>query len=380
MKMKILIVMSGFFPGQKYGGPPVSVDNFCTLMDMHECFIITHNHDMGETQVYQNIKPGWNDRGNCNVLYLSDTEYGKQKYEEVIQEIKPDIIYLQGLFQSCIIPCLELAKKYQIPVLLAPRGELCKGAFKKKYKKIPYILFLKLFHLLDHVRFQSTSEEETEAILKYLIKEEERIYFLTNIPSIPKNRVISSKKTAGRAKFVFISRIVPKKNLLSALEYMSHVVGEVQFDIYGPIEDEEYWSVCQKAIELLPKNVVVTYKGLLNHEEVHSAFSEYDAFLFPTLSENFGHVIAEALMVGCPVIISDQTPWSDVAHVEGGWSIALDHSEQYVQAIQEIINANETKENMFKKNIRIYIEKKMNLNELKERYSGCLKKTATEEK
>ena len=26
--MKILIVMGGFFPGQKYGGPPVSVNNF----------------------------------------------------------------------------------------------------------------------------------------------------------------------------------------------------------------------------------------------------------------------------------------------------------------------------------------------------------------
>lgn len=30
--MKILIVMGGFFPGQKYGGPPVSVDIFCSLL------------------------------------------------------------------------------------------------------------------------------------------------------------------------------------------------------------------------------------------------------------------------------------------------------------------------------------------------------------
>ena len=43
--MRILIIMGGFFPGKKYGGPPVSVDNFCTLMN-EECFIVTTNHDL----------------------------------------------------------------------------------------------------------------------------------------------------------------------------------------------------------------------------------------------------------------------------------------------------------------------------------------------
>ncbi len=116
----------------------------------------------------------------------------------------------------------------------------------------------------------------------------------------------------------------------------------------------------------------------MEHEKVHETFRRYDAFIFPTLSENFGHVIAEALMVGCPVIISDQTPWTDVSHVEGGWSIALENSEKYIQAIQEIVDADEAKEKMYKENILTYIEKKMNLKELKERYNNCLKKAMME--
>jgi len=45
--MKVLIIMGGFFPGQKFGGPPVSVDNFCSLLkDECDCFIVTSNHDM----------------------------------------------------------------------------------------------------------------------------------------------------------------------------------------------------------------------------------------------------------------------------------------------------------------------------------------------
>jgi hypothetical protein len=40
--------------------------------------------------------------------------------------------------------------------------------------------------------------------------------------------------------------------------------------------------------------------------------AEYDLFLFPTLGENYGHVISEALASGCPVVISDQTPWRNL--------------------------------------------------------------------
>ena len=54
--MKVLIIMGGFFPGQKFGGPPVSVDNFCSLLkDDCDCFIVTSNHDMDNNNVYPNF-------------------------------------------------------------------------------------------------------------------------------------------------------------------------------------------------------------------------------------------------------------------------------------------------------------------------------------
>lgn len=376
--MKLLIVMGGFFPGQKYGGPPVSVDNLCTLMSEQEFYIVTHNHDMGETKVYSDIKAGWNKRKNCEVLYLSDEEYGYKRFEKVIKEIQPDIIYLQGLFQKCIIPCLMLAKKNNIPVMLAPRGELCAGAFKKKYKKIPYIAFLKLFGLLKNVYFQSTSDEETIAIQHYLTMKKENVFFLNNVPSIPENKNLDSNKKSGQANFIFLSRIVPKKNLLAAINYMASVKGNVRFDIYGALEDENYWEECKARIAQLPQNIKVEYKGLINHDQVHSTFKKYDAFIFPTYSENFGHVIAESLMVGCPIIISDQTPWTDVAEIEGGWSIPLGNSEQYVQAIQKVVDADKNTELIFRKNTLDYIEKKMNLKALQENYNESFSKMLME--
>lgn len=379
--MKILIVMGGFFPGKEYGGPPVSVDNFCSLLNEFECFIVTHNHDKSDNTEYKGIEScTWVERDNCSVMYLPDSKYSKQEFERIILSINPDIIYLQGLFQQCILPCLQLAKKHKKPVLLAPRGELCAGAFKKKYKKIPYVWFLRMSGLISNVSFQSTSDEETEGIMKYLGIEKDRIHFMTNIPSIPKDRNISVNKVEGKANLIFISRIVPKKNLLSALNYLSDVKGNLNFDIYGSLEDEMYWKECEKKIKELPSNIHVEYKGLISHDQVHETLKKYDAFLFPTLSENFGHVIAEALMVGCPVIISDQTPWTDVNDIDGGWSLPLNDSKNFVDAIQSIVDATESVEREYKDNIIQYINGKMNLSEMKDNYVNSFKSTILEKK
>lgn len=371
--MKILIVMTGFFPGQKFGGPPVSVNNFCSLMNGHDCYIVTRNHDLGENnKPYTNIESGWNSRENCKVLYLTDKEYGYKQFGKIISELKPDIIYLQGLFQNCIIPCLILAKKHKIPVLLAPRGELCKGAFKKKYKKIPYILFLKMFGLINSTNFQSTSEEETEAIKKHLNIDSSRIWSLPNIPSIPNREYSHNRKEAGTARFIFLSRIVPKKNLDLALEFIANSKGNVEYDIFGSNEDETYWQKCKAIIQRLPSNIKVSYKGNIAHEKVQMTYARYDALLFPTKSENFGHAIVEALSVGCPVIISDQTPWIDLQEFDAGWSIELSNKNEFVKAIQCIIDNDEIAQDSMRKAAMHYFAIKMKLTELKKKYNTAL--------
>lgn len=371
--MKILIIMAGFFPGKKYGGPPVSADNFCSLLNDEECYIVTSNHDMNETIPYKNIESNiWIDRGNCKIKYLSDIDYRAENFEKAIVEIRPDVLYLQGLFQACILPCLKLAKKHNIKVLLAPRGELCAGAFKKKYKKLPYITFLKVNGLLKNVSFQSTSEEETSAIRHYLAADSKKIYFLTNIPSIPKKIFSYVPKNPGEGRFVFLARIHSKKNLLSAIRYFMNVSGNATFDIYGPIEDEVYWEECQEAIKQLPSNIQVNYCGLTSHDEVHAVFSKYDAFVFPTFSENYGHVIAESLIVGTPAIISDQTPWRELEKNSAGWDIALTNESGFIDAIQNIIDNDNSMQLSIREKTLLYARRQFDLNRLKNEYLKAL--------
>ena len=223
-------------------------------------------------------------------------------------------------------------------------------------------------NLVRDIAYQSTSEEESAAIIKYLKADSEKIHFLTNIPSIPEKQYIHELKKSGEGKFVFVSRIHPKKNLISAIEYMKDIKGKVVFDIYGPIEDEEYWKQCNQKIHELPQNITVNYCGLVSHEKVHEIFSLYNAFLFPTFSENYGHVIAEALSVGTAVIISDQTPWSDINEAKAGWAIPLDNREKFVEAIQSVIDQKPDDNQKQIKAVEKYINNKVNLKEIRQEY------------
>jgi glycosyltransferase involved in cell wall biosynthesis len=59
--------------------------------------------------------------------------------------------------------------------------------------------------------------------------------------------------------------------------------------------------------------------GLAKWDFLRSA----DVMVLPSYSENFGIVVAEALVVGVPVITTKDTPWEDLERYECGWWIDL---------------------------------------------------------
>ena len=136
--MRIAIFYSGYLPGEKYGGPVTSIYNYTELLgNDNEIFIICTNHDFKETTPYVGLSPGWNKVGKSLVIYLSDAEYGKQKFSEILDKIKPDLIYASSIFSATqTYPLFKLSKEKKIPLLLAPRGELNNDALSiKRFKK-----------------------------------------------------------------------------------------------------------------------------------------------------------------------------------------------------------------------------------------------------
>ncbi|MGI6724585.1 MAG: glycosyltransferase [Christensenellales bacterium] len=379
--MRILIITYGFFPGKKYGGPPVSIYNMTNLIGTHQFYIVARNHDLGEKKPYNNVSEGWNRDGNRHTMYLTNSDYKGSVFTKIMGKIKPDLIYLQSLFQSSTAPCLYLAWKRNIPVLLAPRGELLPGAMRKKWKKVPYIFVLRILGLFKNAFYQATSQDEAEAIVQWLGVRKERIFQLPNVPVVIEDDYNNEQripKIKGVAKLVFLSRIVVKKNLLFALEVLKEVKSKVSLDVYGPIEDEAYWAKCKEMISTLPPNISVKHKGVIEHRLVVETLRKYDAFLFPTFSENYGHVIIEALSASCLAIISDQTPWNDLFSYGAGWVLSLSNPKKFTQAIEEVAGLNEDEMSKRRRGIRAYVQNKLDIPNLRLAYQNTFSVVAGE--
>lgn len=345
MKNKILIMSAYYLPGVKAGGPIQSiknlVDNLSTKFDF---YIITSDRDLGEKTPYSNIKiDKWNKCGNANVFYTNSAKLDAKKLINIINSIDYDVLYLNSFFsfKFSILPVLlkRFKKIPSKPVILAPRGEFSKGALNlKKIKKKFFIHVVKLLSLYNEVIWHATSKTEVNDIQR-IFTSNVNIRTANNLTANYEDENYEKKveKKINEIKIVFISRIHPKKNLKKAIEFLKKTNGKVTFNIFGPIEDNIYWSECLTEIKKLPKNVKVNYKGMLDHEKVIDTFRSHHVFLFPTLGENYGHVISEALIGGCPVIISDQTPWRNLEYYGAGKDISLRNEKEFITTIQEYI-------------------------------------------
>ena len=176
------------------------------------------------------------------------------------------------------------------------------------------------------------------------------------------------EKETGTVRIIFFSRIHPKKNLEYALEVISKLNCKCFFDIYGPIENKYYWDECKKLISKMPNNISVSYGGYLDSESLSEKMGKYDLFFFPTLSENFGHVIAESLSESCNILFSDNTPWNDVNNYKFGKAISLNNEKSFIDYIEHIAALTENEIQEERKQIPIFWDEHFDIERLKNKY------------
>ncbi|MCE3227673.1 MAG: group 1 glycosyl transferase [Bacteroidetes bacterium] len=311
------------------------------------------------------------ERENVHYHYFSKENQTGPNIIKLITEISPDLIYLNSLWSYDFSIAIVRAKKKNLikaPLLLAPRGMLSKGAMGlKSLKKVGFLTVAKLAGWYNNVHFHATNEQEKSDILRQFKKAEVSIAANVNSGSVVQ---VPKAKKENHIKLFYLSRVARVKNLHFALEVLSFIKNglNIEYDIYGNIEDREYWAECETIIKTLPSNIKVTYRQELQFNEVQSMIASYHALFLPTLNENFGHSIVESLLCGCPVIISDQTPWNDVENNNAGFPVSLDNKIGFVNAIKSLTVLN-NEEFTAKSNAAIkYISEKLNIGKSIEQY------------
>lgn len=350
-KPKILILSDFYLPGFKSGALRTIANMVERMSDEFDFWILTGNRDSdGDQSCFADVRLNqWQPVGNATVFYASPVQLTLKNIGKIVAEATPDAVYLNSFFSALTVKFLflrRLGKIGKLPVVLAPEGEFSKGAIAlKARKKKSFLALAMLFGLYDDLIWKAVSSDEKEDIVRE-IGERGEILIAANMPprTILGNFKIESKspKKSGEARFVFLSRISPKKNLKFALELLKTISGRATFDIYGSIEDEKYWAECEKLIERLPETVKVNFQGAVSYEQVAETFGKYHFFLFPTLGENFGHVVIESFAAGTPVVLSDQTPWRNLEKENIGWDLRLEEISIWRNVVQRCVEMSES--------------------------------------
>ncbi len=337
-KKKILIFIDWYLPGFRAGGPVTSCAGLVEhLAGEFDFFIVCRDTDYTRAIPYSEITPNcWVNRGDgVHVYYVSKDQLRVTTLRSIYSQINPDFIYLNSLFSFwfTLVP-LWLLRGRQAKVILAARGMLAPSALAiKRFKKTIFLLNARLFGLFNKVVFQASSASEREDI---------RVVFSNNeiqiAPNLPrkKEQLIAMAQSAplDGLRLVNIARIAPEKNLLGALTILKAIRAKVNFEFYGPVYNQSYWSKCQAEIASLPANITVKYHGAIEPQDIPAVLSQHHFLFMPTRGENFGHIIYESLNCGTPVIISDRTPWKDLKNQGAGWDIPLENQHQFIEAIE----------------------------------------------
>ena len=326
---KILVFIDWYIPAYKAGGPIISVKNIIDHLSTHfDFYIITSNLDVDNKKVIDESELNkWISKKNHEIIYLNRKNQNITFFNKIINDLRPEIIYLNSIFsyKFSILPILVSRKKKNInKIILAPRGMLGEGALTiKRFKKVFFLKFMKFISFYSKIYWHASTYNESTEIQKF--------FGLQSKISVAQNLSTNNKKLRfkvgklenGFLTILYLSRISKKKNLLFLIKSIinSENKNKIKLKIIGFCEDEIYFKSCMNLIN--ENQIDYEFIGPIPPNQLSKYYINSDIFCLPTLHENFGHVILEALSFGLPIIISQNTPWKNLGTKKVGFDLPL---------------------------------------------------------
>lgn len=240
-----------------------------------------------------------------------------------------DIYHSHGVWLPSNHWTASAAKKNGKKYVINPRGDLeiyriNYNRWKKLKKKIIWNLYAKK-DAQSAACIIATSQQECDAIRTLGITAPVAIIpngiEMTNFPK----EVIHTHRE--KKIVLFLSRVNPIKGLELLIEAWPKLPENLrnnwELHIAGNSDPKDYIHKLEGLITQLGLDDNVKLLGPITGDDKMQKYMNSDLFILPTFNENFGNVIAEAMMCECPAITTKNAPWKVLTDDKCGWWIDL---------------------------------------------------------
>ena len=229
-----------------------------------------------------------------------------------------DIVHLHMVWDFPVWAAAKSAIRYGKPFILRPCGNLDKWSLSQKaWKKRLYLRFLGVM-----VKKATATHFTTEGEWRNSLAEaHNRDPFIIPVglppiayKNLPSSAVFFDKfpETSGRRIVLFLGRLHPKKQpdmAIRAFQQVCDVDDNLHLVLAGPGE-KQYLHMLHGLVDSFGLGEKVTFTGMLQGDVLRTAYRAAYLFVLPSLQENFGIAVAEAMAAACPVVVSNKVDLS----------------------------------------------------------------------
>lgn len=229
-------------------------------------------------------------------------------------EVRPDVVHIHGAFSHVTSAAATAARDLGIPYVIRPAGCLDWACYASGHQVLKR-LFSRLVLFRDVRRaacVQATTEAEAEEIRRWLPG--------TRVVVVPLGAAVPDRDDLVKARGAFLSRspqlrnrqivlymsrIAPKKRLdllVEAVGLLRDDLPELMLVVAG--QDSGHLSTVEESIRRTRLAERVMFTGFLQGELKHGALAAASLFALPSIDENFGVAVVEAMAHGVPVIVT----------------------------------------------------------------------------
>lgn len=226
-----------------------------------------------------------------------------------------DAIHVHSIFSFTSTVSMLIARQKKMSYIVRTIGQLNSWSLSQsRIKKFLMLSLIEKGNLSHALAIHVTSRAEMNDLTK--VCHHKRILCLELGVDVGNITLTTNKMKSDEVHFIFLSRIHPKKQLNKLLEAFSllskeytnakwrlFIAGTGEQDYVNSLKQLAYKTGISKYIE---------WMGHLDGERKQRLLNSCDWYVLPSISENFGLSVIEALANGVPVIVSDGVGISEI--------------------------------------------------------------------